>query len=84
MDAPNFWSVLLALTLFMLGIDSAFSMVEGVSTVLYDTPWGRNIPRKLIALIICVTGFFFSLLFVSSWGLTFLDVVDHYLAVYLF
>lgn len=83
MPFSNLWSMVLALTLFTLGIDTAFSLVEAVSTVLWDTEWGRTIPRKLIALIICVLGFCGSLLFVSSWGYTFFDVVDHYISVYL-
>lgn len=37
MNKPNFWSILLALTLFTLGVDSAFSMVEATSTVICDT-----------------------------------------------
>lgn len=77
------WSIVLSLTLFTLGIDTSFSLVEAVSTVLSDTEWGRTIPRKLIALIICVMGFCGSLLFVSSWGVTFFDVIDHYISVYL-
>jgi len=83
MPFSNVWSIVLSLTLFTLGIDTAFSLVEAVSTVLWDTEWGRTIPRKLIALIICALGFCGSLLFVSSWGFTFFDVVDHYISVYL-
>merc|ERR1719281_2297014 len=30
---PNFWIFILALTLYTLGLDSAFSMVEATSTV---------------------------------------------------
>ena len=35
---PNFWIFILALTLYTLGLDSAFSMVEATSTVITDTP----------------------------------------------
>lgn len=83
MQFSNLWSIVLSLTLFTLGIDTAFSLVEAISTVLWDTEWGRTLPRKLIALIICVLGFCGSLMFVSSWGYTFFDVVDHYISVYL-
>lgn len=34
MDWPNFWTFLFSATLFFLGIDSAFSMVEATSTVI--------------------------------------------------
>jgi len=40
MTGSNFWAGILGLTLFMLGIDSAFSMVEAMATVIYDTNWG--------------------------------------------
>lgn len=83
MPGSNFWTLILGLTLFMLGIDTAFSLVEAISTVVYDVSWGKKIPRKLTALIICVIGWLFSLLFVSSWGYTYFDVVDRYISVYL-
>lgn len=52
MPGANFWNLLLFTTLFTLGIDSAFSMVEAISTVLYDTPAGRKINRMIIALVV--------------------------------
>lgn len=83
LPASNFWVMLLGLTLFMLGIDTAFSLVEAVSTVIYDTEGGKLIPRKLTALIVCVLGWLGSLLFCSSWGFTYFDVIDRYISVYL-
>lgn len=83
MPGSNFWAGILGLTLFMLGIDSAFSMVEAISTVIYDTSWGMQLPRKFTALLVCGSGFLFSLLFCASWGYTYFDVVDRYIAVYL-
>lgn len=83
MPASNFWTLLLGLTLFTLGIDTAFSLVEAVSTVIYDTETGKKMPRKLTALVISVLGWAFSLLFCASWGYTYFDVVDRYISVYL-
>merc|ERR1711981_282957 len=83
MPGSNFWTLLLGLTLFTLGIDTDFSLVEAVSTVIYDTETGKKMPRKLTALIISVLGWTFSLLFCSSWGYTYFDVVDRYISVYL-
>ena len=80
MPGGNFWAILFALTLFTLGIDSAFSLVEASSTVIADTETGKRMPRKLIALILCVVGAFSSLLFTHNWGFTYFDCVDHYLA----
>ena len=36
MPWSNLWAFLLGITLFMLGIDSAFSMVEAAATVISD------------------------------------------------
>jgi len=83
MPWANFWALMLALTLFTLGIDSAFSLVEATSTVVGDTPTGRKMDRKLIALVLCVIGASISTVFCSNWGYTYFDVVDHYLANYL-
>jgi len=83
MPASNFWILLLGLTLFTLGIDTAFSLVEAISTVIYDTEKGKSMPRKLTALIVCVLGWLGSLLFCPSWGYTHFDVADRYISVYL-
>lgn len=83
LPGPNFWTLVLSIVLFTLGIDSAFSLIEATSTVIYDTQWGKNTPRKVVALILCVVGMLFSTLFCSNWGYTYLDVADHYIANYL-
>lgn len=83
MPAPNLWALMLGATLFTLGIDSAFSLIEATSTVIADTPIGKKMDRMLIALILCVLGAAISTLFCSNWGYTYFDVVDHYLANYL-
>ena len=83
MEAPNFWAVLFGLTLYMLGIDSAFSMVEATSTVICDTPSGKKYPRMFVAFFLCVLGFAFSVPFCTNWGFVLFDTIDHYLCVYL-
>lgn len=83
LPASNFWCILLGATLFCLGIDTAFSLVEAISTVIADTATGRHMPRKLVALIICILGWLWSLLFCSSWGYTYVDIADSYISTYL-
>lgn len=83
MPMPNLWTIILGITLFTLGVDSAFSMVEATSTVITDTKLGKTLPRKLVALILCATGCCCSFIFCFNWGFTYFDTVDHYLAVYL-
>merc|ERR1719272_759949 len=58
-------------------------MVEAISTVIYDTNWGAQFPRKLTAFVVCFVSWMFSTAFCFSWGFTYFDVVDRYIAVYL-
>ena len=83
MGAPNLWAFILSVTLFTLGIDSSFSMLEAASTVMQDSPLFRKWPRKVIALFLVVLGAICSIAFSFNWGFTFFDVVDNYLNVYL-
>jgi len=83
MPASNVWAVILGLTLFLLGIDSAFSMVEATSTVICDTPAGKKYPRMFVAFVLCFAGFIFSIPFCTNWGFVLFDVIDHYLCAFL-
>jgi SNF family Na+-dependent transporter len=83
MKGANFWAVIFGLTLFMLGIDSAFSTLEATSTVIHDTKIGSETPRKLVALVLFFGGVALSVPYCFNWGFTLFDVVDHYLNVYL-
>ena len=83
MPAPNLWAFILSVTLFTLGIDSAFSILEAAATVMQDSPVFKGWPRKLIALFLCVLGSIGSIFFSFNWGFTYFDVVDNYLNVYL-
>jgi len=79
MDLPNLWAIILGLTLFLLGIDSAFSFVEAASTVISDTQWGQRYPRMFIAFGLCVFGWILAIPFCTNWGFILFDVVDHYM-----
>ena len=83
MSGANFWNLLLFTTLFLLGIDSAFSMVEAIATVIYDTPLGRRMNRMVIAAILCIFCGLWSLAFCADVGLVLLDVVDYYTNTYM-
>lgn len=82
MPAPNFWTLMLAVTLFTLGIDSAFAMVEASATVVQDSRLGTKLSKFVIALILCIMGSVLSTIFCFNWGFTFFDCIDHYLNVY--
>lgn len=83
MPGANFWTLLLSVTLFTLGIDSAFAMVEGTVTVVQETRLGKKMSKVVTAALLCVVGAIFSTFFCFNWGFTFFDIIDHYLNVYL-
>lgn len=83
LPGSNGWAFILAITLFTLGIDSAFSLLEAASTVMQDSTTFKNTPRKLISLILVIIGAIASIFFSFNWGFTYFDVVDHFLNVYL-
>ena len=83
MPSANFWSLILSLTLFTLGIDSSFSLVEASATAMRDSYLFRKWPVKIIALFLVLIGALVSVLFCFNWGLTLFDVVDNYLNTYL-
>lgn len=82
MPGSNFWALMLSITLFTLGIDSAFAMTEGTITVIEDSALGKKLSKVVISLIVCGFGAITSTFFCFNWGFTFFDVVDHYLNVY--
>ncbi len=67
------------LMLLTLGIDSAFSIVEAVSTAMKDK-FGTK--RETIVITLCVGGFLMGLIFCFGSGLYWLDIVDKYLTDY--
>jgi len=75
---PFAWlfSALFFLMLLTLGIDSAFSLVEAVNTVLYDKY--QEAKKNKIAMIVCSVCFLLGILFVTKAGLYFLDIFDHF------
>ena len=70
---------LLFFDLFLLGIDSAFSFVEGFSTVARDTEYFHLTPKWQIAGVLCLVGWLISLMYTSDAGFAWLDVIDFYI-----
>lgn len=73
------WERLLFIALFLLGIDSAFSFVEAVTTVIHDTVVFQNARRAIVTGVVCLLSFLCALLFASDAGLLFLDATDFYI-----
>lgn len=81
LEAPQFWGILFYGCLIMLGIDSAFSLCETMTTTAKDHWIGLRIrPRKwVVAAIFCTIAFLGGFLYFFDSGLVFLDIVDRYI-----
>jgi NSS family neurotransmitter:Na+ symporter len=74
------WIRLLFVMLFLLGIDSAFSFLEGTLTVLAETKLFYKAGRKKTAFVLATVAFLFSLMYATDAGLIFLDTIDYYIS----
>lgn len=72
------WERLFFVALFLLGIDSAFSLAEAAVTVCHDTLLLRRSRRVFVVAGVCVFGFLGGLLYTTDTGLLFLDTTDFY------
>jgi len=72
-------SAIFFLMLLALGIDSAFSIVEGMVTGLNDK---FRATRETICVAMCIVGFAVGLFFCTRPGLYYLDIVDHWISNY--
>ncbi len=77
--APLF-SGLFFLMLITLGIDSAFSLVEAVTTVVSDRY--PHLRREDLSLYVCIFGFLSGIVFTTASGLYYLGIVDHFITNY--
>ena len=69
------FGLLFFLMLFTLGLDSAFSIVEGIVAGLVDK---FNWSKRKTTLGVCLVGFLGSLIFATKGGLYWLDITDHF------
>eukprot|EP00929_Paragymnodinium_shiwhaense_P009184 TRINITY_DN113248_c0_g1_i1.p1 TRINITY_DN113248_c0_g1~~TRINITY_DN113248_c0_g1_i1.p1 ORF type:complete len:614 (-),score=61.21 TRINITY_DN113248_c0_g1_i1:216-2057(-) len=72
------WERLCFIVVLLLGIDSAFSLVEAVVAVIQDIPGSQRLSRRIWLSLVCLVGFLFGLLYCSNSGLLFLDTNDFY------
>ena len=80
-EIATFWNLLLFLIIFLLGIASAFSLLEAMSTVVHDFV-GNKIGRPIITLIITIACAATSIIYCLDIGLYLFDTVDHYINNY--
>lgn len=77
MPIPHLFAILLFITMFTLGIDSAFALVEAVNSIIHDQ--FPKIPISIVALIVCIAGFISGIPYTLTNGFYILDIVDHYI-----
>ncbi|KAL8835107.1 MAG: hypothetical protein Q9205_003468 [Flavoplaca limonia] len=76
MPGAQVWSVLFFLTLGLLGLSSAFALVESFVTLICDSQIGQRTSRTLVSTVVVVFAFLLSLLYCSRFGFYMLDAVD--------
>ncbi len=73
------FGVLFFFLLAIAGVSSSISIIEAFTAATLDK---FDFPRRKVVTVVCVVGFFGSLLFSSYAGLHWLDIVDHFLNHY--
>jgi SNF family Na+-dependent transporter len=73
------WVRLLFFDLFLLGLDSAFALLEGVLTVTSDTEFFKDTPKWKMSGGYCLISFLLSIMYCTDAGLNWLDVIDYYI-----
>ena len=72
------WVRFLFFNLILLGLDSAFALVEAVASLVSDSQYGHLVSKKQLIFGICAIGFAIGLVYTTDAGLLFLDTVDFY------
>ncbi len=79
MPGGNFFGAIFFLCLVVAGVSSSISIIEAFTSAIVDK-FGYD--RKNLVTIVCVLGFFGSIIFTTQAGLLWLDIVDHFLTHY--
>jgi NSS family neurotransmitter:Na+ symporter len=80
MPAAHLFALLLFATMFSLGIDSAFALVEATNVVIHDKypHWSMS----TVSIFVCVVGFCSGIPYTLTNGFYLMDAVDHYISDY--
>lgn len=79
MPGGNLFGALFFLCLVVAGLSSAISIIEAFVSAIVDK-FGIN--RKPLVTLVCILGFFGSIIFTTRGGLLWLDIVDHFVTHY--
>jgi len=79
-EAAGFFSFVFFFMLFLLGIDSAFSMIEACTTVICDTDFAgsHGMTKPWVSLALCFVGFMIAVAFCTDVGPHHMDLFDDY------
>jgi SNF family Na+-dependent transporter len=81
-DSLKSWFGVFMFFMYISGIDSAFSYLEGFVTNILDAT-RQKASRAGVAFIVCFCGALISLMFTTNFGWVLFDLVDHYISNYL-
>ena len=75
--AAAFFGLIFFIALLTFGIDSAFSMIEPISASA-NNKW--KLSKAKATAVMCILGFFLSLIFATGGGLYLIDIIDAFIA----
>ena len=68
MPAAQFWAVLFFFTLFLLGMSSAFAMIDALITMICDSNFGREYARIAVSSTVILISFLISIIYCTEFG----------------
>jgi len=75
----SLFCAVLFVMLFSLGLDSAFSFIDGFLICLSDTAFLGHVNTKYSTLGLTVVAWLLSFMYATDAGLIFLDTIDYYI-----
>jgi solute carrier family 6 GABA transporter-like protein 1 len=76
MPGAQWWSVLFFFTLYILGMSSAFAMIDALITMIYDGDKPQRYPRIVWSSSVVAVAFLMSLIYATEFGFWLLDAID--------
>lgn len=76
----NVLCLIFFITVYMLGVDSAFSLVEAVVLNFRETAYFHHFSHAQLVSGVCLLGCFSTMLYTADIGYYLLDVVDYYVS----
>ncbi len=78
MPGAPFWAILFFLTLILLGISSAYAMLDGLVTILCDSEPGKKFKHSTVATFCIVISCLISFMYCTEFGYDLLNATDRW------